>query len=564
MKLHMLSRLGVMMWSAVCLLLFTVPCEADRLMAQLIGQARDRDFLLRLIDAERPPFSPPAGVTGIGVPHHMLAADLIARGFWAASGQRYKRVIVLAPDHFRLVEGRFATSLRPFETVFGRVEADAEAVELLLADRALFEPGNFDREHALQVEMPYIRYFFPDARVVPVLASIFTTPEDWKAATALLSRIADKDTLIVQSIDYSHYRAQGDAIARDQESIAMIVAGDPEGVAPMTQPAHMDSKAAQYIQMALQQRVYDARPTILANRNSTEYGGLPDNTTSYIVSVFHPDPAAFSVARYPDQSVVYFAGDTLPGRFFQPSLVDGKVVAAIVDAVTRRTAGGPLIVNLEGVLVGEPVANPPAGSHLMHADIAGPVLQALNVRAAGLANNHSRDFGSQGLQETVGALGELGIRPMIDGEVSDFGTFRLMPLMLPTSVPGGGDYVKMRLETACRAAAQPPFVVFAHWGTEYTAHAGPKEQEAARYLADCGTAAIIGAHSHRASPTIDAVAGRLQSVYSLGNFIFDQKGTRSSGVLAELRVFHQGTAALRLIPLPNLFDLATAVRQAGD
>ena len=45
-------------------------------------------------------------------------------------------------------------------------------------------------------------------------------------------------------------------------------------------------------------------------------------------------------------------------------------------------------------------------------------------------------------------------------------------------------------------------------------------------------------------------------VFSLGNLLFDQKGDRASSALLELRLFKQGTFATRLVPLPNLFELA--------
>ena len=62
--------------------------------------AQDPVPLLAAIEAETPDFTPPAGVTGITVPHHLLAADLIARGFWAASAGQYDRIILISPDHF--------------------------------------------------------------------------------------------------------------------------------------------------------------------------------------------------------------------------------------------------------------------------------------------------------------------------------------------------------------------------------------------------------------------------------------------------------------------------------
>ena len=49
-------------------------------------------------------------VSGLTVPHHLLAADLIARGFLFAEGQRYDKIVILFPDHFKKTQLSFATT----------------------------------------------------------------------------------------------------------------------------------------------------------------------------------------------------------------------------------------------------------------------------------------------------------------------------------------------------------------------------------------------------------------------------------------------------------------------
>ena len=70
---------------------------------------------------------PPSNIrlSGITVPHHLLADRLVALGFRAASGQSYKRIVILTPDHFRKADKPFATTRRGFETVNGKVATDA-------------------------------------------------------------------------------------------------------------------------------------------------------------------------------------------------------------------------------------------------------------------------------------------------------------------------------------------------------------------------------------------------------------------------------------------------------
>jgi len=73
----------------------------------------------------------PFRITGLTVPHHLLAADLIASAFALASGQAYRRIIILSPDHFSRSRTPFAVSIRNFQTVMGEVRIDAEAVARL-------------------------------------------------------------------------------------------------------------------------------------------------------------------------------------------------------------------------------------------------------------------------------------------------------------------------------------------------------------------------------------------------------------------------------------------------
>jgi poly-gamma-glutamate synthesis protein (capsule biosynthesis protein) len=126
--------------------------------------------------------SPPTGhrVTGITVPHQLVAADLIARGFRCASGGTYERIILLSPDHFRRSRLPFATSRGAFETVFGDVACDEAAVDSLLAGcPQIAESALFAKEHGVHAVLPFVARFFPKAKIVPVALRIDSKREDW-------------------------------------------------------------------------------------------------------------------------------------------------------------------------------------------------------------------------------------------------------------------------------------------------------------------------------------------------------------------------------------------------
>ncbi len=497
-------------------------------------------------------------VTGITVPHHLVATDLIARGFRCASGGSYERIILLSPDHFRRSRLPFATTRGTFETVFGDVAGDESAVNSLLAAcPKVAESALFSKEHGFHAVLPFVARFFPKAKIVPVALRVDSKREDWFALVDALAPLIDSKTLVIQSTDFSHYLDHGKARRRDQQTMNALALNDPEAVTRLRQPAHLDSKAAQFVQMALQRRVHNASPVVIANRNSQAHTRFrQERTTSYIVQVYEPDdppPAAWPPG--PGEEVWFFAGDAFFGRGVASMLAQPSRAEAVRQAVTRITQGHPLAVNLEGVVVTSlPDAKRVKRALVMKGDLTLGWLKALNVKLAGLANNHALDGGEGGLAGTMNALAAAGITPVRDREVIDLGPFRMVALtdLSNTSKPHTG---RITRETIGRLS-QPdgdarPFFAFLHWGAEFRREATPRQIELMDWLANSPVTAILGAHSHVDSGGPESWrAGDGLVCRSMGNFLFDQ--SIGSGALAEVRFFEDKTFAVRWIPIGNL------------
>lgn len=160
--------------------------------------------------------------------------------------------------------------------------------------------------------------------------------------------------------------------------------------------------------------------------------------------------------------------------------------------------------------------------------------------AVSLANNHSGDFGPEGLLEQLRILADAGI--------PSFGAGRTLALARqPLVLERGGFKVALlgsngfraltTAATADRAGSAPleeeqvlediraaksradAVVPFVHWGPENTPQPRPAQARLARKMIDAGAAAVIGAHPH-VTQTVEMHAGR-PIVYSLGNFVFD-------------------------------------------
>ncbi|MFA6157493.1 AmmeMemoRadiSam system protein B [Mesorhizobium sp.] len=499
-------------------------------------------------------------LTGITVPHHLLAADLVALGFRAASGFRYKRIVILSPDHFHKTHKLYATTSRGFDTVLGPVAADIQAVRQLETNGDIVEDSClFDKEHGVRAMLPFLHHYFPEAKIVPVAMSVKARRGDWDRLAEALKPIVDQDTLIVESTDFSHYLPQHEARRFDQQSLNMLAAGSLDGIAMLRQPDHADSVGELYIQTRLQRELFGAQPLVVANENSQEHtSDYVERTTSYVVALFGAFGPGFNNPARPKDRIYYLVGDVNFGRAMKKILVRDGVADKIVENILTLTGSRPLIVNLEGVILPNVPEAIDDMTLAMPEDLAATMLKRLHVAGVSLANNHAYDLGPSGYAETLRALDIAGIPHFGQGETLALADLDLVGL---TDIDTNGSknvdlLTPALLDRLLHEDARRPVVAFVHWGREYRTEPSARETMLADEMRLRGASVIVGGHPHVSSEAIVPLAGGdVAEVYSLGNFLFDQKAERSSGSMLELRVFAQGTVFTRLIPLPNYFEM---------
>ena len=496
-----------------------------------------------------------AAVTGLVLPHHRVATELIATGMvTAAAGARPERIVMLTPDHFKRSPRPFATTMRDFDTVLGPVGTDRRAAAALLASPWVAPSPLFEREHGLGELLPYVAQLFPGVPVLPVAVHIGATRAEWDRMVELLAPWVTPRTLIIQSTDFSHYLSRDAARRHDQQMLNVLAAGDLDALARARQPAHIDSRGSQYIQMRLQAKLFGARPIVFGNTNSADLGATgADYTTSYVAQVYAP--AAADRAVLPPSAVQHLciAGDTFFGRHVARWLRDDDLRRRVAAQLQRRLRGCPLLLNLEGVL-GAPGADAPPLQLAMPADDTLRWLRELGVVAVSVANNHSRDLGDAAYGQMLQQLRAAGLVVLEAGRPDSVGALRITAW---TDVDNHPSPRSGLLSLPLPATGEPvPELALLHWGREFVAEPGPRERALAEALQAAGVRIVAGAHPHKASRRIELLAG-LDAVwiYSLGNFIFDQRAPRASGAVLQISRFEQGTHALRLIPLPDVFAL---------
>ena len=174
-------------------------------------------------------------------------------------------------------------------------------------------------------------------------------------------------------------------------------------------------------------------------------------------------------------------------------------------------------------------------------------LVASGVDVVQTANNHALDRGALGVDRTLEALRDAGLRTTgtvprgADGPwhvTVETPVGRVAFLACTYSANGLPDPQAQALRCYGTAPALPALVaglvadpgidaviVLPHWGQEYSATPDAAQRRLARDLIEAGAAAVIGAHPHVLQPVEDITAsdGRQAFVaYSLGNFVAAQ------------------------------------------
>ena len=241
-------------------------------------------------------------------------------------------------------------------------------------------------------------------------------------------------------------------------------------------------------------------------------------------------------ASPPDSLSLVFVGDVMLDNGPGHAIASGRdPFAACAELLLNADF---TIGNLECVLgrAGKLTLKP----YTFRAAADSPRLLKKYFSAVSVANNHSLDFGPEGLIESLRILDQAGLphfgggktladarRPLIlekDGfkvALLGYNGFQTDRWAAGEATPG---VAALREEdiladiTAARKRADA-VVPFVHWGPELVAQPYEAHRQLAHRMAEAGAAAVIGGHPH-ITQTVDLHRG-VPIVYSLGNFVFD-------------------------------------------
>ena len=217
------------------------------------------------------------------------------------------------------------------------------------------------------------------------------------------------------------------------------------------------------------------------------------------------------------------------------------------------------------------------------------ILTDMGADLVTLGNNHTYDYGEEGLLDTLNTLDQEGIpyigagKTQADAEramILTVGDFRISILNAEiilfnanppaqTAVgdkPGTFDSYRPELlyDAVRRAKAESDYcIVVTHWGSEGKSTPNEKQLTVAKGAADAGADLIIGGHPH----VLQGIShlGKVPVCYSLGNYLF-HSGTYDTGVVqAVFRPSDRCLETLRFVPMQcrnmKVFTLSGAEKE---
>lgn len=190
------------------------PAEPEALRAAVKGyteRAENRPFdgeLLALI-------SPHAG--------YMFSAQVAAYGYKHLKG--IHTVILIGPSHRGSLRGASVYAKGSFRTPLGAVKIDEGLAESLLDEKAgvTFNPQAHEKEHSLEVQLPFLQERLKDFKIVPIVIGV-PPAETMEHLAVRLAEVLSKrkDVMLVASTDFSHYHDYETAVKMDERMISAI------------------------------------------------------------------------------------------------------------------------------------------------------------------------------------------------------------------------------------------------------------------------------------------------------------------------------------------------------
>ncbi|MCK5153340.1 MAG: AmmeMemoRadiSam system protein B [Spirochaetales bacterium] len=176
-----------------------------------IKEELEKRIKLILEEADLSKLSIKEPVKAIFVPHAGWSHcdKIMASAYASVAHRKFKRVVILSRVHREPAKSIFLPEFLSYISPLGDMEVDHTILSELSKSNSIFEYNNVPHveEHSIEVQIPFIKYLWPEAKIVPILSGKSTSSISRKLSESLNKVFENKldSTLFIVSSSISSY-----------------------------------------------------------------------------------------------------------------------------------------------------------------------------------------------------------------------------------------------------------------------------------------------------------------------------------------------------------------------
>ncbi len=164
-------------------------------------------------------------IIAIVSPHagYMYSGIVQAYSYYYLKFSKVKRFVIVGLDHYGIGFEISIFKKGYWETPLGKVEIDEELANEILKEIKLEEnEKNFEYEHSIEVQLPFLQYLFKDFTFVPIMISNQKLENAKSIANALRKVYEREKFVLITTSDLNHYEDYETTKAKDKLVIDAI------------------------------------------------------------------------------------------------------------------------------------------------------------------------------------------------------------------------------------------------------------------------------------------------------------------------------------------------------
>lgn len=273
-------------------------------------------------------------VKAIVVPHagYMFSGQTAAHAFRQIN-KSTRKIIILGTAHRYPLKGACAIDYSYYDSPLGKVKVSEDIKHFLTEQNVFSIPEADNEEHSIEIEIPFLQKVLDDFEILPVIVG----KTDHKQFSELLERYSPKDSVVVASVDLSHFNKYNDAVKIDNQSINCILNLDSEGI----RKAEIDSPyaVAALIELAKRRKW---KTKLLDYKNSGDIISDRSSVVGYSAIVFYEDNPAEYFSDDEQTSMIKIAKNAAEmfvktGKRYSESNFNSKFNEKLACFVTVKT-----------------------------------------------------------------------------------------------------------------------------------------------------------------------------------------------------------------------------------